>query len=235
MSVAQGRTLNAIGLEALSYDQAFRLQRRLIERVLESERRENFLVLAEHPPVITVGRSGDQAEILADAERLRERGVTVVETNRGGKATLHAPGQLVAYPVIDLKARGSDLHRYLRDLEQWLIRLLGSYGIAAGVNPPKTGVWVDGGKLASIGIAVRRWVGYHGVALNVSTDMTLFDLIVPCGLAGVRMVSMAELLGDGAAPGMAEVADRAAEMFAEDFGFGTLTRVSAGAAEEGAG
>lgn len=211
------RTLYVIGPETLPYRQAFEAQERLLARCLESERAENFLMLLEHPPVITVGRSGGAEEVLAAADQLRARGLEVVETNRGGRVTLHAPGQLVMYPIVDLKALGADLHRYLRGLEEWLARLAGAFGIEAGANPPHTGLWVGDRKIASIGIAVRRWVAYHGVALNVSNDLSFFKLIVPCGLRGVQMTSMAELLCEP--PSLCEVAARAAEMFAEDLGF----------------
>jgi lipoate-protein ligase B len=209
------RILEVIGPSVMEYRAALEAQQRFLERCLASGRRENFLMLLEHPPVITVGRSGVGGDVLADAESLRERDVTVADTNRGGKVTFHGPGQLVMYPVIDLKALGADLHRYLRGLETWLIRLLATYGIQAGANPPHTGVWARGAKIASIGIAVRRWVAYHGVALNVSTDLSFFKLIVPCGLSGVKMTSMAQLLGD--VPTLEEVARRATRLFCEEF------------------
>jgi lipoate-protein ligase B len=201
----------------MGFRAAFQMQQRLVEQCLASGRIENYLLLLEHPPVISIGRSGGASEVLAGAEALTERGVELVETNRGGRATFHGPGQLVVYPIIDLQARGRDLHRYLRDLERWLVRLLATYGIRAGVNPPRTGVWVGGAKIASIGIAVRRWVAYHGIALNVATDLSFFDLIVPCGLRGVRMTSMEQVLGK--APELQEVACRAARVFCEDFGY----------------
>ena len=211
------RTLYVIGPEVLPYGEALTAQQRLLERCIETERRDNFLMLLEHPPVITVGRSGDVDEVTADAEALCRRGVQVVETNRGGRVTFHGPGQLVMYPVMDLKAVGADLHAYLRDLEGWLIALLDGFGIAAEPRPPHTGVWVGEAKIASIGIAVRRWVAYHGVALNVATDLSFFDLIVPCGLTGVRLTSMAELLGRSM--DVAEAASRAAATFAQQFAF----------------
>ncbi len=214
---ATDRALEVIGPERCGYRQALETQQRLRRRCAASGGRENFLMLLEHPPVITIGRSGLAGEVLADRKTLRERGVEVLETNRGGRVTFHGPGQLVAYPIVDLTARGRDLHRYLRELEGWLLRLLESYGIGAGLNPPYTGVWVGGRKIASIGIAVRHWVAYHGAALNVTTDLEFFRLIVPCGLPGVRVTSMQEVLGRP--PDLAEVARRAARLFCEDFGF----------------
>jgi len=213
----QPSALEVIPLHRRDYAESLAAQQELVERCYGSGGRENFLVLVEHPPVVTVGRSGKAAELLAEPDALAQRGIELVETNRGGKSTFHGPGQLVAYPVIDLSARGRDLHRYLRDLEGWLIRLLADYHITAGRNAPFTGVWVAGAKIASIGIAVRHWVGYHGVALNVTTDLSYFDLIVPCGLSKVRMTSMQQALG--AAPDLSEVAGRAARLFLEDFGF----------------
>jgi lipoate-protein ligase B len=211
------RALEVIGLKRMDYRDAAELQESLVARCLDSEGRENFLVLLEHPPVITIGRSGNAQEILARREVIERQGVDVCDTNRGGRVTFHGPGQLVAYPVMDLQPLGRDLHRYLRGLEAWLIGLLDGYRIAAGANPPFTGVWVNGAKIASIGIAVRHWIAYHGVALNVSNDLSFFDLIVPCGLTQVKMTSMRELMGS--APTLEEVACRAAETFCDSFGF----------------
>jgi lipoate-protein ligase B len=217
MDESLNRKLHVSGLERVGYEEAYERQQKLVEKCLESEGRDNFLMLVEHPPVITVGRSGEVSDVLADNERLRERGVDVVETNRGGKATFHGPGQLVVYPIIDLRSRGRDLHRYLRDLEDWLVSLLAEYDIQAEGKSSHTGVWVDGDKIASIGIAVRRWISYHGVALNVINDMTFFNLIVPCGLPDIRMISM-EYLVDREL-GLSIVADRAADRFADTFDF----------------
>jgi lipoate-protein ligase B len=215
--MADERVLHVSGPERIGYEVAYERQRDLVGRCLDSGGRDNYLMLVEHPPVITIGRSSEGEDLLAGARLLEERGVEVVQTNRGGKATFHGPGQLVIYPIIDLRARGRDLHRYLRDLENWLIRLLDSYGIKGGTNPPHTGVWVGQSKVASIGIAVRRWISYHGIALNLNNDMSFFDLIVPCGLPDVRMKSMSGLLGREL--DFDQVARRAARMFREDFNF----------------
>jgi len=203
----------------MPYAEAFEEQIRLRDDCMASGGARNYLMLLEHPPTITVGRSGEDADVLASDGQLAERNVTVVETNRGGEVTFHGPGQLVAYPIIDLKARGRDLHRYLRDLEAWLVRLCRSYGVDAHADSPHTGVWVEDRKIASIGIAVRRWVTCHGIALNVDVDLDYFRLIVPCGLTDVRMTSMQQELGE--APSQRQVAARAADMFCEDFSMAT--------------
>ena len=208
--------LVVIGLRRMGYGEAFDLQVRLRDECIESGGRANYLMLVEHPPTITVGRTGESADVVARADRLAELGVEVVETNRGGQVTYHGPGQLVAYPIMSLRERGCDLHRYLRDLEAWLVGLCRDCGVEAHADSPHTGVWVEDRKIGSIGIAVRRWVTYHGVALNVSTDLSHFDLIVPCGLSGVAITSMEKELGT--APPLAEVAARAAALFAEHFG-----------------
>ncbi len=211
------RRLHISGLKRLGYEEAYEQQQKLVEESLESAGQDNFLMLVEHSPVITVGRSGEGSDVLADDKRLRERDVEVVETNRGGKVTFHGPGQLVVYPIIDLRTRGRDLHRYLRDLEDWLVSLLAEYDIQAEGKSSHTGVWVDGDKIASIGIAVRRWISYHGIALNVINDMTFFNLIVPCGLPDIRMISMEDLVDREL--DLSAVADRAAERFADTFDF----------------
>ncbi|MFW6189225.1 MAG: lipoyl(octanoyl) transferase LipB [Planctomycetota bacterium] len=212
--------LTVLGPDRLDFDEAFRRQMRLWRACHESGGERSFLLLTEHPPVITIGRSGDRSDILAGPERLERLGVTVAEANRGGEVTFHGPGQIVAYPIIDLRPRGRDLHRYLRNLEGWLVRLCRSFGVPAHGDSPHTGVWVSGSeaadrKVASIGIAARRWVAYHGVALNVDVDLSWFDLIVPCGMRQVTMTSLERELGG--APPAAEVAGRAADYFAEDF------------------
>lgn len=216
------RKLHISGLERVEYGPAFTRQEELVEKCLESGGRDNFLMLVEHPPVITIGRSSEGGDVLADDARLQERGVEVVETNRGGKATFHGPGQLVMYPIIDLRNRDRDLHRYLRDLEQWLVDFLAEYDVQANGKSAHTGVWVEGDKIASIGIAVRRWISYHGIALNVINDMTFFDLLIPCGLPDVRMISMEDVVSRDL--DIDEVADRAARAFADTFGFKEVVR-----------
>ncbi|MHC5034511.1 MAG: lipoyl(octanoyl) transferase LipB [Planctomycetota bacterium] len=208
--------LHVIGPQRMPYGEALRLQVRLRDACIAAGAERNCLLLVEHPPTITIGRAGNRADLLADEGQLAELGVEVVETNRGGEVTYHGPGQLVAYPILDLRQRGRDLHRYLRNLEAWLVKLCRGYGVPAHAASPHTGVWVEDRKIASIGIAVRRWVSYHGAALNVSTDLSHFDLIVPCGLRGVTVTSLERELGW--APPLEHVAERAAACFAECFG-----------------
>ncbi len=202
------------GLTRMGYEEALALQVSLREVCIEGG--GEALLLVEHPPTITLGRKGSRDDIVAPLGELRRRGVRVFEAGRGGRATYHGPGQLVAYPILDLRRRGRSLHRYLRELEAWLVRLCRRFGVAAHAGSPQTGVWVGERKIASIGVAARRWVSYHGVALNVTTDPSAFELIVPCGLRGVRMTSLAAELGE--APPMDAVAQAAAALFAEQFG-----------------
>jgi lipoate-protein ligase B len=148
------------------------------------------LLLVEHPPVITLGRSSKSAHMLATPEYLRQQGVELFEVERGGDVTFHGPGQLVGYPIIDLKQHRRDLHWYLRQVEEFLIKAVAEYGLDGTRRPPYTGVWIADRKLASIGVHARDWVTWHGFALNVATDLRYFDLIVPCGIPAVRMTSI---------------------------------------------
>ncbi len=207
--------LTVLGPDRMAYEEAFEEQVRLRDDCIASGGARSYLVLLEHPPTITVGRSGKTEEVLTGERRLAEQEVALVETNRGGRVTFHGPGQLVGYPIIHLGRRGLDLHRYMRDLETWLVKLCRSFGVEAHADSPHTGVWVGDRKIASIGIAARRWVTYHGVALNVDADLDWFRLIVPCGLSGVEMTSLEKELG--AAPPFQEVALRAADVFCEHF------------------
>lgn len=172
----------------------------LIQRLIEQERQRgtlpDTLLLLEHPPVITLGRGAAVSQhILCSPERLQELGIDMVQTDRGGAATYHGPGQLVVYPILQLRGAERDVHRYLRLLEEVVIRTLAEFGIEAHREEGRTGVWVRGEKIASIGVHLSRWITRHGLALNVTNDLTPFDLIVPCGLSGVRMTSMERVCG----------------------------------------
>jgi len=178
------------------YADALALQRELVEE-RRAGRVGDLLLLVEHPHVLTLGVRGDggRSHILASAEALASRSVEVHETGRGGDITYHGPGQLVGYPIIDLKPDRCDVHRYVRDLEEVLIRVAGDYGIEAGRVPGLTGVWVGTSKLAAIGVLIARWITSHGFALNVATDLSYFNLIVPCGIADRGVTSLETLLG----------------------------------------
>jgi len=203
-------------LGLIPYADALALQRELVEE-RRAGRIGDLLLLVEHPHVLTLGVRGDggRSHILASAEALAERSVEVHETGRGGDITYHGPGQLVGYPIIDLKPDRCDVHRYVRDLEEVLIRVAADYDLEAGRVPGLTGVWVGDRKLAAIGVRIARWVTSHGFALNVATDLAYFNLIVPCGIADRGVTSLEALLGrvvDGR-----EVEDRVVRHFGEVF------------------
>jgi len=181
-------------LGQVTYRGAWDLQREMVLRRAADEIPDTLLLLT-HPPVITLGRGGHLDHLVASSEQLAARGVEFVETDRGGDITFHGPGQIVGYAIVDLGPRGRDLHRYLRDVEQMLILALAEFGIAAGRAPGLTGVWVGDAKVGAIGIRVTRWIAHHGFALNVDTDLSFFDLIVPCGIPDRRVTSMSALLG----------------------------------------
>jgi lipoyl(octanoyl) transferase len=183
-------------LGVVPYAEALALQRELVEK-RRAGRIGDLLLLLEHPHVLTLGVRGDggRSNILASAEALAERAVDIHETGRGGDITYHGPGQLVGYPIIDLRPDRCDVHRYVRDLEEVLIRVAADYDIEAGRVPGLTGVWVGDSKLAAIGVRIARWVTSHGFALNVTTDLEYFKLIVPCGIADRGVTSLGALLG----------------------------------------
>lgn len=181
--------LRVLSAGKVEYTRAFAWQQQLVEQRLAGKI-DDTLLLLQHPPTITLSRRTQPRDILLPPTELQRRGITVVPTNRGGLATLHAPGQLVGYAIFDLQQHGGDLHRFLRTMEQALIDAARCWNVEARTHAGRTGVWVQDRKLASIGVAVRRWISWHGFALNVSNDLSLFDAIVPCGLAGVRMTSL---------------------------------------------
>ncbi|MBM3907355.1 MAG: lipoyl(octanoyl) transferase LipB [Gemmatimonadetes bacterium] len=182
----------------MPYADALALQREAARARLSGELPHDLLLLVQHPPVITLGRSTKDGNLLATGELLAARGVELFEVERGGDVTFHGPGQLVGYPIVNLEQHTRDLHWYLRQLEEVLIQALGAFGITGGRTPGKTGVWVGGRKIASIGVHARQWVTWHGFALNVSTDLSYFDLMVPCGIQDVVMTSVERELLDAA-------------------------------------
>ncbi|MBA3890535.1 MAG: lipoyl(octanoyl) transferase LipB [Gemmatimonadaceae bacterium] len=179
-----------VSLGLREYSEALVIQRDVARARITGAIPEDVLLLVEHPPVITLGRSSKPQHLVATADLLASRGIALHEVERGGDVTLHAPGQLVGYPIVDLKRHKQDLHWYLRQVEEALIRSLAPFGIAGERSAGYTGVWTQGRKLASIGVHARDWVTWHGFALNVSTDLELFDMIVPCGIRAVQMTSV---------------------------------------------
>jgi lipoyl(octanoyl) transferase len=207
-------------LGLIDYRTALDLQRELVEQRKQGLIPDQLLLL-EHPHVITLGvrTRNDQSHVLATPESLAADGVELFETGRGGDVTYHGPGQLVGYPIIDLKPGRCDVHRYVRDLEEGLIRAVAEFGIRAGRVKGLTGIWVgpegEEAKLAAIGVRISRWVTSHGFALNVSTDLSRFGLIVPCGISDRGVTSMERLLGRRIS--MAEVMDAIVRAFESIF------------------
>jgi len=188
--VSGRRPLAVRELGRISYQEGLDLQAELVVQRRAGEIPDTLLLL-EHPHVITLGSSSDQAHVLVDAEQRVHLGVELFETGRGGDVTYHGPGQLVAYPILDLKPDRKDVHRYLRDLETVLIGVAGAFGIAAERSEGLTGVWTRTGKLAALGVRVSSgWITSHGLALNVSTDLSYFSTIVPCGISDRGVTSL---------------------------------------------
>ena len=204
-----------------SYAEVLELQREMAKERIAGTR-EDTLLFVEHEPVVTLGRSSKAGHLLADERVLASRGVEQFEVERGGDVTFHGPGQLVGYPILDLTQHTQDLHWYLRQLEQVLIDALATFGLQGSRVDRYTGVWVSNRKIASIGVHARSWVTWHGFALNVSTDLSYFDLIVPCGIPRVEMTSMERELGRSVA--VRELADIVAEVFASVFRLTVLER-----------
>jgi lipoate-protein ligase B len=196
----------------VEYTVAYQRQKELVQTVIDGA--EGRLVFCEHPPVLTLGRLFKEGSLLYTQEEVAKRGVDLQVIDRGGDITLHAPGQLVVYCIMDLKRSNQDLKVYLEKLEQVAIDLLKDFGILAVSIPGQRGVFVKKDKIASIGIGVRKWVSYHGVGLNVNTDLSLFSLIKPCGL-DVQMTSMAKLLGRWI--DLADVKNKWIELFSRTF------------------
>ena len=183
-----------LDLGLIDYEDAYKTQKEFVRLRKLGEINDSFL-LAEHHPIFTIGRAGRIENLLERRERLSEKGIKVLRVDRGGDITFHGPGQLVVYPIIDLKKRGSDLHQYLRDLEEFIIELLKEYSVRGQRLAGRTGVWVADKKIASIGIAASNWVTFHGFSLNVNTEMGFFSMINPCGMKDLEMTSLARILG----------------------------------------
>ena len=190
------RQLEVRRLGLVRYGEALALQRALVEE-RRAGRVPDLLLLLQHPPVITLGVRGDggRSHIVASAERLAELGVEISETGRGGDVTYHGPGQIVGYPIVDLRPDRCDVHRYVRNVEDVMIRACADYGVDARRIDGLTGAWVGDRKIGAIGVRISRWITSHGFAFNVNTDLDSFDLIVPCGIADRGVTSLERLLG----------------------------------------
>lgn len=213
-SSARNQMCRVVDLGVVDYEEAFALQKRHVERLQRNEG-DDVLVFVEHPHVITVGRNADGHAIVADTRAIEARGAKVVATDRGGDVTYHGPGQLVGYPIVRLEPGRRDIRRYVGDLEQVLIDTLADFGVAAARHPEHRGVWVEGRKIASLGIRISRWVTSHGFALNVDTDLSYFSLMNPCGIQGCVMTTLAQECGTSVT--MSAVRERIAVHFGKVF------------------
>jgi lipoyl(octanoyl) transferase len=205
-------------LGLVDYESGLRIQKET-ELAVKAGVQPDTLLLLEHPHTLTIGRRGDSSSILLDAEELRSRNVTLFETNRGGKVTYHGLGQVVGYPIINLSPDREDVHRYVRDLEQVLIRTMSDFGINAFRLGGLTGVHTQRGKVAAIGVHIARWVTTHGFALNVNTNLSYFDFIIAC--EGEPVTSMEELLGSET--DLSVVEERIVDHFTEVFAYPCLS------------
>jgi lipoyl(octanoyl) transferase len=210
------RELEVRRLGLVPYDEALAMQRQLVEE-RRAGRVPDLLLLLQHPAVITLGVKGDggRANIVATDERLAELGIAVQETGRGGDVTYHGPGQIVGYPILDLKPDRCDVHRYVRDLEEVMIRVCADYGVTAGRIKGLTGTWVGAEKIGAIGVRLSRWITSHGFAFNVSTNLDHFRLIVPCGISDRGVTSLEKVTQRSIS--MREVEDTIVRRFAEVF------------------
>ena len=205
---------NVYCLGLIEYNDAYRLQAELVQRRISGEVRDTLLLL-EHPAIITIGKSGKLENVLASQKQLADKGVSLVFVDRGGDVTYHGPGQLIVYPIINLKNRGGDLRQYVRDIEEVIIRTLSDFGIKAYRDKSHPGVWINNREVAAIGLRLKKWVTMHGFALNVNTDLEKFSLINTCGFSDRGATSISSLLSQDIS--MAAVKKGLLSHFAEVF------------------
>ena len=215
MPVMDANVCIAVWCGRVPYAQALELQMQICE-LKKGGFKKDVLLLLEHPATITFGRNAKKNHLLASEALLKSRGVELWNVDRGGDITFHGPGQLVGYPVLSLHPGERDVHAYMRNLEESLIRTLGTYGIEGVRDPKFTGVWTAQGKIAAMGVHISRWITRHGFALNVSTDLSFYDLIVPCGIVGKKVTSIGEHLSHSV--DLAEIAYRYITEFGAVFG-----------------
>jgi lipoate-protein ligase B len=209
------RACTAHWLGRIGYEAAWAMQKSIWQQKLDG-RPDDVLLLLEHPPTITLGKSGKMVHLLVTQEELAQKGVSLFFSDRGGDITYHGPGQLVAYPIIDLTRHGKDVHRYIYSLQEVVIRTLADYSIEGRRDDRYVGVWVAEAKIAAIGVAIHRWITMHGLALNVNPNMQHFSLITPCGISDRPVTSLAAALGRPVA--VQDVVGHLARHFAEVFG-----------------
>ena len=187
-------SFNVYQLGTMDYDKAYHLQKILLHLRMRTEI-NNTLLLLEHPPTITIGRFGKFNNILASQKQLNESGISLFFTDRGGDVTYHGPGQLVGYPIINLRQSGINIRQYITNLEEVIIRFLGSFSIATHRYKDHAGVCVEGKSIAAIGLCVKKWVSMHGFSININTDLNSFSLIKPCGFSDMKVTSVSQILG----------------------------------------
>ena len=215
-------TLDIYELGTVPYEKALEYQENLLAKRIAEEIGDS-LILLEHPPTITTGRKGNTGNLLVRKEYLEKHGISFVHASRGGDITFHGPGQIVGYPILNLKNHEMDIRKHLRSIEEVIIRTLGDFEIEGRRINGVTGVWVKRSKIASIGIAIRKWVTYHGFALNVSTNLDYFELILSCGITDVRITSIGSWVGNEESIGMDEVTQSVIKNFMGVFGFEDFT------------
>lgn len=215
-------TLDIYELGTVPYEKALEYQENLLAKRI-AEKIPDSLILLEHPPTITTGRKGNTGNLLVRKEYLEKHGVSFIHASRGGDITFHGPGQIVGYPILNLKNHEMDIRKHLRSIEEVIIRTLGDFEIEGRRIDGVTGVWVKRSKIASIGIAIRKWVTYHGFALNVSTNLDYFELILSCGITDVRITSIGSWLGNEESIEMDDVVRSVIKNFMGVFGFEDFT------------
>ena len=189
------KTLELLDAGITDYHKAWEFQKKIFNQVV-NDRSENYLILTEHNPVITIGKTGSFKNLLTEPAHLKSRGIKIIEIDRGGDITFHGPGQIVGYPILDLFQFKKDIHWYLRNLEEVIIQTLRDFNIEGGRIPDLTGVWVKKKKICAIGVKVTRWVTMHGFALNVSTNLDYFNHIIPCGISDHGVTSIFDQIGN---------------------------------------
>ena len=215
-------TIDIYKLGTVPYEKALEYQENLLAKRIAEEIQDS-LILLEHPPTITTGRKGNTENLLVRKEYLEKHGVSFVHASRGGDITFHGPGQIVGYPILNLKNHGMDIRKHLRSIEEVIIKTLRDFDIEGRRIDGVTGVWAKRSKIASIGIAIRKWVTYHGFALNVSTNLDYFDLILSCGITDVRITSIGSWLGNEENVRMDDVTRSVIKNFMGVFGFENFT------------